>query len=157
MNYKGCGKINILFPETFDISGVFVYQFCRSSNVHGVFKVTLWAIVVICPIDAVNKLNWAIVATVAVHDKNSPQSQQTPLPVSRCCPLQSSSSCPHWSAIASAIPWNVWLRSFQRSGLGGIFQMRCSRPSTMSVGVNRGKPFSHRHVRFVSPCPYCHG
>lgn len=26
----------------------------------------------------------------------------------------------HWDAIASAIPWYVLLRSFQRVGLGGI-------------------------------------
>jgi hypothetical protein len=91
----------------------------------------MWAIVYIGPIDTVYKLNGAIVATGAIHD--------------------------HCPAMASAMPWNVWLRSFQRFALGGIFQIRCSRPSTMSVGVSRGKFLSHRQVRLVSPCPNCHG
>mgnify|MGYP003639858550 FL=1 len=81
LNYKGSDKINILFPETFDISGVFVYQFRGSSYVHHVLKVTLGTIMMVCPIDAVDKLNWSIVATVAIHD--------------------------HCPAIASAIPWYV--------------------------------------------------
>ena len=40
----------------------------------------------------------------------------------------------HWVAIAWAMPWKVKLRSFALVGLGAIFQMRCSRPSTMLVG-----------------------
>ena len=60
-------------------------------------------------------------------------------------------SFPHWSAIACAMPANVSLRSFQRSALGGILWMRCSRPSTMSVGLSNGRFLSHRLVAFVSP------
>ena len=67
------------------------------------------------------------------------------------------SALPHCPAIASAIPANVRLLSFALSGLGPIFHIRCSLPSTTLVCSSAGNPLSHRHVLFVSPCPNCHG
>ena len=61
------------------------------------------------------------------------------------------------AAIAFATPSNVRLRSFQRSGPGGILCTRASRPPTISVGLRSGRPLSHKHVSLVSPCPNCHG
>jgi hypothetical protein len=48
---------------------------------------------------------------------------------------------PHWFAIAEAIPSKVLDRNFHRSALGGSFQIRCSLPSTISVGVVTVKSF----------------
>ena len=42
-------------------------------------------------------------------------------------------------------------RSFHRSGEGGMWWTRGSRPSTTSVGTSGGRFFSHRQVRLVSP------
>src|SRR6185436_7608040 len=64
---------------------------------------------------------------------------------------------PHWSAIASAIPWYVLLLSFHRCSDGGIMWILGSLPSTIFVGVSFGNPFSQRQVAFVSPCPNCQG
>ena len=54
-------------------------------------------------------------------------------------------------------PLKVRLRFRQRSGPGGSRCTRASRPSTMRVGVSRGRPSSHRQVALVSGCPNCHG
>ena len=64
---------------------------------------------------------------------------------------------PHCSPMAAATPSNVLLRSFQRSGPGGIRWMRCSLPATQFVGRSFGRFFNHRHVALVSPCPNSHG
>ena len=70
---------------------------------------------------------------------------------------------PHCSAIASAIPWNVRLRIFQRSAEG---DSKCKRlailgstlvMSITSVGSSLGKPRSHRPVRFLSGWPNSYG
>ena len=70
---------------------------------------------------------------------------------------------PHCSAIASAIPWNVRLRIFQRSAEG---DSKCKRlailgstlvMSITSVGSSLGKPRSHRPVRFLSGWPNWYG
>ena len=66
-------------------------------------------------------------------------------------------SHPHCSAIACAIPSNVRLRSFQRSGPGDAKWTRGVRPSTILVGCNGGRFSSHKHVAFVSPCQNCQG
>src|SRR3990167_568779 len=55
------------------------------------------------------------------------------------------------------MPVKVLDLSRHLSGEGGILWMRCSLPSTMFVGCNLGKPFNHRQVAFVSPCPNCQG
>ena len=55
------------------------------------------------------------------------------------------------------MPLYVLERNFPRSGLGDNFQILCSLPLTILVGVNCGRLCSHRHVALVSPCPYCHG
>ena len=39
-----------------------------------------------------------------------------------------------------------------------VFSSAKSRPSPWAIGVGKGLRFlSHKHVAFVSPCPYCHG
>lgn len=60
-------------------------------------------------------------------------------------------SVPHWSAMALAIPGKVRLRFFHRSGTGGSRWTLFILPSTIFVGVNFGRFFSHRQVAFVSP------
>lgn len=64
---------------------------------------------------------------------------------------------PHCKAIAEAIPEKVRLLCFHRSGEGGSFQIRFSRPLTIFVGRNFGRFFNHRQVVFVSPWPNCQG
>lgn len=64
---------------------------------------------------------------------------------------------PHWIAIASAIPGYVRDLFFHLSGPGGSRCTRGVRPVTIWVGTRHGSPLSHRHVAFVSGCPYCHG
>ena len=70
---------------------------------------------------------------------------------------------PHCSAIASAMPWNVRLRIFQRSAEG---DSKCTRlailrstlvMSITSVGSSLGKPRSHSPVRFLSGWPNWYG
>jgi hypothetical protein len=61
------------------------------------------------------------------------------MPRLSCSTGAGSVTVPHWSAIASATPIYVRLRSFQRSGPGGISSTRSSRPSTQLVGLSRGK------------------
>lgn len=78
-------------------------------------------------------------------------SNPTHATASRRCLLRGIYNLPHWEAIAAAIPGNVRLRSFHRSGPG---EARCTlgtRPATIIVGTSLGRFFNHKQVAFVSP------